>query len=140
MTKWFYLFSVLYVLSPIDLIPEWLVGRAGLIDDIIVVCLLYRHFIYLPARQRIRRQAAGDLGGRGKAEEPREKVREAGTSDPHQVLGVASDASADQIKQAYRELANKYHPDKVSHLGDEFQELAHKRFKEIQTAYQELSR
>lgn len=114
-------------------------GRVGLIDDIIVVCLLYRYFIYLPAL-RMRRQAAGDSGGRGKAEAPREKVREDETSDPYKVLGVASDASAAQIKQAYRELANKYHPDKVSHLGDEFQEMAHKRFKEIQVAYQELSR
>ncbi|HUT69368.1 MAG TPA: DnaJ domain-containing protein [Desulfatiglandales bacterium] len=42
------------------------------------------------------------------------------------------------MKNAYRKLANKYHPDKVDHLGDEFRVLAEQRFKEIQEAYQEL--
>jgi DnaJ-class molecular chaperone len=37
-------------------------------------------------------------------------------------------------------LAGQYHPDKVSHLGEEFRQLAEKRFKEIQVAYQELIR
>ena len=32
-------------------------------------------------------------------------------------------------------MANKYHPDKVVHLGKEFEEIAEKRFKEIQKAY-----
>jgi DnaJ like chaperone protein len=48
-------------------------------------------------------------------------------------------ASAAEIKQAYRELALKYHPDKLEHLGDDFKALAEIRFKEIQKAYQELS-
>jgi DnaJ-class molecular chaperone len=54
------------------------------------------------------------------------------------VLGVGRNATSEQIKQAYRQLANQYHPDKVIHLGEEFRELAEKRFKEIQEAYQKL--
>jgi len=54
------------------------------------------------------------------------------------VLGVGRDASPEQIKQAYRQLANQYHPDKVIHLGEEFRELAERRFKEIQEAYKTL--
>ncbi len=48
-------------------------------------------------------------------------------------------ASTEEIKHAYRELAGKYHPDKLEHLGDEFKALAEMRFKEIQQAYQELT-
>jgi len=48
-------------------------------------------------------------------------------------------ASAGEIKSAYRKLANKYHPDKVDHLGEEFKELAEKKFKDIQEAYQKLT-
>ena len=32
-------------------------------------------------------------------------------NDPYQVLGVRPDASDDEVKRAYRELARKYHPD-----------------------------
>ncbi|MEJ2731283.1 MAG: DnaJ domain-containing protein [Deltaproteobacteria bacterium] len=48
-------------------------------------------------------------------------------------------ASIEEIKHAYRELAAKYHPDKLEYLGEEFRVLAEMRFKEIQQAYQELT-
>ena len=60
------------------------------------------------------------------------------TKDPYEVLGVVRNASQDEIKRAYKQLAGKYHPDKVAHLGEEFRELAEQRFKEIQEAYQKL--
>ena len=56
----------------------------------------------------------------------------------HQVLGVKPNASAGQIKEAYRRLAVKYHPDKFAHLDEDFRQLAEERFKQIQAAYQEL--
>jgi DnaJ like chaperone protein len=59
--------------------------------------------------------------------------------DPYSVLGVDPDASPEEIRKAYRHLANKYHPDKVSYMGEEFRELAEKKFKEIQDAYQQLN-
>ena len=52
----------------------------------------------------------------------------------YDILGVSKDASADEIKSAYRKLARKYHPD--LHPGDE--EMANK-FKEISEAYDTLS-
>ena len=52
--------------------------------------------------------------------------------DYYKVMGVARDASADVIKQAYRRLARKYHPD-VSKEQD-----AEARFKEVGEAYEVL--
>ena len=56
------------------------------------------------------------------------------SKNPYEVLGVDKKASADDIKKAYRKLAQKFHPDKNS--GDKDAEL---KFKEIQVAYDTLS-
>ncbi|MFZ5452649.1 MAG: DnaJ C-terminal domain-containing protein [Thermodesulfobacteriota bacterium] len=55
--------------------------------------------------------------------------------DYYQVLGVKREASAEEIKKAYRKLAQKYHPDKVK--GDKRQ--AEEQFKKISEAYAVLS-
>ena len=50
--------------------------------------------------------------------------------DPYKVLGVSPDASDEEIKQAYRRLAKKYHPD----LNPGDQEAA-RRMQEVNAAY-----
>jgi curved DNA-binding protein len=54
--------------------------------------------------------------------------------DYYKILGVARNASADEIRKAYRKLAMQYHPDR--NPGDKKSE---ERFKEINEAYQVLS-
>jgi hypothetical protein len=56
------------------------------------------------------------------------------------VLGLESGASLDKISEAYRSLAQMYHPDKVAGLAPEFHEVAERRMKEINAAYQLLKR
>ena len=56
------------------------------------------------------------------------------------ILEVSPEATDAEVKKAYRKMANKYHPDKVSHLGDEFQKLAEEKFKSVNDAYQAVKK
>ncbi len=55
-------------------------------------------------------------------------------TDPYDTLGVAKNASEDEIKKAYRSLARKFHPDRNPNDAQ-----AEERFKDVQTAYDLLS-
>ena len=139
--------ALLYAISPIDILPERFFGPRGFIDDIVVLWFLYR---YLRTGQvpfgGFRKRPSGQTGGTTsgtdqwpgsrKTADP-ESVRFA-SKDPYVVLGVSRGSSSEEIRAAYRELAGLYHPDKVAHLGEEFQQLAEKRFKAIQEAYQTI--
>lgn len=56
----------------------------------------------------------------------------------YEILGVSPEDDRDAVRSAYRELARKYHPDRVDHLGPEFRNLAQEKFVEIQTAYERI--
>ncbi|HXP00938.1 MAG TPA: DnaJ domain-containing protein [Luteibacter sp.] len=55
----------------------------------------------------------------------------------HEVLGVAPDATHQEIVAAYRARMSQYHPDKVANMGEEIRALAERRSREINTAYDE---
>lgn len=54
-------------------------------------------------------------------------------TDPYKVLNVSRDATDDEIKKAYRELARKYHPD--NYQDSNLAELAEEKMKEVNEAY-----
>ena len=56
--------------------------------------------------------------------------------DPYEVLGVRKNASMDEIKEAYKELIKKYHPDKYQ--NNPLADLAQEKLKEINEAYDYL--
>lgn len=57
-------------------------------------------------------------------------------NDPYKILGVSRDDDDDKIKQAYRDLARKYHPDKYA--DTDLAEMANEKMKEINAAYEQI--
>ncbi len=53
-----------------------------------------------------------------------------------QILGVIDEDDPATIRKKYKELLAKYHPDKVQHLGIEFQEMAERKTRVIMEAYE----
>lgn len=59
-------------------------------------------------------------------------------NDPYKVLNVDENASDEEIKKAYRNLARKYHPD--NYHDNPLADLAQEKMKEINSAYEEIQR
>jgi curved DNA-binding protein CbpA len=57
----------------------------------------------------------------------------------YELLAIAPNAPVDEVKRAFRAQIARYHPDKVQHLGQEFQSLASDRATELTEAYRILS-
>jgi DnaJ-class molecular chaperone len=59
--------------------------------------------------------------------------------DYYKVLGLPSNASTHGVKQAFRNLALQFHPDRHVHASKYVKEIAIHRFKELSEAYEVLS-
>jgi DnaJ like chaperone protein len=60
------------------------------------------------------------------------------TDASYKILEVEPTASDEEVKKAYRRMAMKYHPDKVSHLGEDFKKVAHEKFRKVKEAYDQI--
>ncbi len=58
--------------------------------------------------------------------------------NPYEVLGVSPNASDEEVKRAYRDLARKYHPDK--YRDSDLADLATEKMKEVNAAYEEIQK
>jgi len=153
-----------YLVSPWDLLPESIASYPGLIDDGLILFIVYhliRHnkfpeFRFL--KKKFNHFNTGTAGKNQKANNRQKKAddpfhhrqkagkstfRSAGQTGtekktPYDILNIQPGASKKQIQAAYKTAIKKYHPDKVSHLGKEFSDLANQKFLEIQNAYEWL--
>jgi hypothetical protein len=136
------LIGLIYALSPYDLLPDFFIGM-GWVDDLILLFLIWFYFF---RKKKVGFEKYFNRGTRysygGETDETSHGTDESGRGkapkDPYRILGIEKGVSKEEIKRAYRQLASQYHPDKVTHLGAEFRDLAEKRFKEIHEAYETL--
>lgn len=58
----------------------------------------------------------------------------------YKILEIERDATNEEVKKAYRKMAVKFHPDKVSHLGEDFQKQAKEKFQKVNDAYEKIKK
>lgn len=62
------------------------------------------------------------------------------TDGDYKILEIDRSATDEEVKKAYRRMAMKFHPDKVSHLGEEFQKAAKEKFLKVNQAYENIKK
>jgi DnaJ like chaperone protein len=62
------------------------------------------------------------------------------TDSSYKILEIERTASNEEVKKAYRRMAMKYHPDKVSHLGEDYKKSADEKFKKVNEAYEKVKK
>lgn len=60
------------------------------------------------------------------------------TDSAYKILEIDKNVADAEVKKAYRRMANKYHPDKVSHLGEDFRKVAKEKFQKVNDAYEKI--
>jgi DnaJ-domain-containing protein 1 len=110
-----------------------MVGAKG---DGFGVCERCFHFMWHAANEKVRAVRDGVANAAKNAARQRQAPAEPARPKPWDVLGVAADASEEEIKKAYRKLAAMTHPDRVPPgASDEEREAARARFEEITRCY-----
>jgi len=88
--------------------------------------------------QEVLRKIAGYLGVSQKDTQSIMSMFVKSTDAAYKVLGISSDSTNEEVKDAFRKMAKKYHPDKVSYLGEDFKKVAHEKFQKVNEAYNQI--
>ncbi len=62
------------------------------------------------------------------------------SGNAYKILEITKSATDAEVKKAYRKLVKKHHPDKLRHLGEEYQKGAEDKFRQIQKAYEQIQK
>ncbi len=93
-----------------------------------------------PNEVRVIKSISGYLGISSQDYESLQAMFHSDTASCYKVLEINESATVNEIKKAYRKMATKYHPDKVHHLGEDFQKFAEEKFKKVNDAYEKIKK
>ena len=93
-----------------------------------------------PLEVKVIHTIAGYMGISGKDFDSIQAMFYQDTAVAYKILEIAPEASDSEVKKAYRKMAAKFHPDKVHHLGVEFQNMAEEKFKTLNDAYTQIKK
>jgi len=140
LVKWLIVAALVYLVLPYDLLPDFL-GLPGRIDDVLIMGWLawfYRNHVQQYKARASGEEQTGRASEAGSGPGSAAGAKSSKAFDAYEVLGITRSASRDAIQAAYRSRMQEYHPDKVAHLGEELQQLAHEKSQQIQRAYRQL--
>lgn len=64
----------------------------------------------------------------------------ADSTSAYTILEIDKNATDNEVKAAYRNMAKKYHPDKLQHMDEAYQKGAEAKFRKVQEAYEQIRR
>lgn len=62
------------------------------------------------------------------------------TDNAYTILEIQKSATDAEVKKAYREMAKKYHPDKLQHMDEAYRKGAEEKFRKVQEAYEQIQK
>ena len=106
-------------------------SNASASEEFLRAFLTFKQTMYSEPQQQSRQGA--------RSTNPQAHARGPSRIEALRIFGLPADASQEQIRNMYYEMLKKYHPDKVAHLGQEFQIIAEQKTKEMNLAYAALT-
>ncbi len=111
----------------------------GITEVLTIIVIIF--YIYSINRILFRKGKGNFTGYTRKDENKNTKetgLKEENEQDPYKILNISRNATKYELTLAYRKFVKMYHPDKVAGLAPEYREIAERKMKIINAAYQRL--
>lgn len=125
-TLLFLVLAVLYLILPVDFIPDFL-GRWGKMDDLLVVLIVIFYYFFKPLIDDLRKKSSST------SNESKDNI-----TDPYEILGVTRATDFNEIKAIYLQKIRQYHPDLVENLGAEIKKTAQQESQKLNEAFEKI--